>query len=78
MPGNSPIESALLLALILGRLRQPEPFLGDSQPRLFIERANDARGVLSGFLSLLAESGCFVGHDGLMHKIQNRPLLISN
>ena len=50
-----PTEAALLLALVLGRLRQLEPFLGDPQPRLFVERANDARGVFSGFLSLLAE-----------------------
>ena len=46
----------------LGRLGQLEPFLSDPEPRLFVERANDASRVLSGFLSLLSKPSCLIGH----------------
>jgi hypothetical protein len=64
VPGGMPIGATLLSAFI--RERQLEPFLGNPQPRLLMERTERLGCFLCGFRSLRPKPGCVVvlEHDG--------------
>jgi hypothetical protein len=44
----------------LDRYRQLQPFFGNPQPRLFVERVDRLGGLLTGLVRLPAEFCCFV------------------
>ena len=63
----------MVLAPALDCHRQLEPFLGDTKPRLFIERAYRFGCLLCGFLGLLTKLGGVVGHAFVL---ADRPTLL--
>jgi hypothetical protein len=56
----SSISITRQFAPIINRLGELEPFLGNLQPRLFVERAYCLLRLLTGFLGVLAEPVCAI------------------